>query len=596
MINVSPEYRKACKSPTRKSYFVIKYGLYNKKAKTSIQNVSGNAQPFSSIQETYDEVKQSNINYISCEPNRVKLNNSFVFVSNKNRESSKELIGYWSQDMSNANCYFSSDPTITYIFNDYIEFTALTLSFQEVIENFIVKYYNDDILIYTRTISNNSNLVVETTNTDETNLPAYFNKLEIIFVKTKEPNRYVKFNEVDFGVYQKFEKDEIKLLDIIDELSIDSRELSSNSINVTINDIDGNYDILNPYNKLKLLRERQELSCYHYLRVGNEYQEVPLGTFLLKTISTENNALILEGYDDTYFMNKIYYGSKFYTNVSCFTIFKDIFDYFNYSANKYLIEDELENIKLTGYIPQVEMKEALRMVAEASGCVINKTRYGITHIFKTSYNNSVKTFGTSEISSARPQRNLYDNVIDITAYNYDTLSNEEEKLYSGTLDKQEIIITFNKYPLNYEKYKNNISALKGNDEDFDILEISATSCRIRVNQDNTKVILKGQYYVLDKAVIRAKKDEDVVVDDYAITKVDNTLITNSNAQNIANWKLSRRNIKFDFDCMLTPYIEVGDNCRYVTNYKTLNGEKVIRDFTPTYLNFTNSIKQTIEGE
>lgn len=598
MINITEAYRKACESPVRKSYFIIKYGLYNKNAKNKINNVESTKKSFSNLSQTYDEVREHNISYISCEPNRVNLSGGFAFIKDKNQNNQSEKIGYWSNELSNSNGTFTNNPYIKYSFSTLIDFTDLTLYFQEVVKELKVRYYLYRELLYEINITNNELLEIETNKYSQDDKPPYFNEIIIEFVKTKEPYRYVKFNEIDFGTYQTFKKDEIKSLDIIDELSIDSSELSANSMNVTINDDKGIYDILNPYNKLNLLQERQEMTCYHYLKVGNTYKEIPLGTFLLKNMQVENNALRLECYDDTYFMNKIYYGGKFYTNEECTQIFKDIFNYFGYSNEKYLIDDELVGIKLTGYIPQVEMREALRLVAEASGCVINKRRTGETYIFKT-YDPSIKTFKTSEYSNSVPQRNLYNNVIDIVEYNYNSQSEDSILCSLNITDisqTNEFIVNFNNVPIVYDLYKDNFNLLKNNEGDYDIIELGATCCKVRVYSDNQKIELKGKYYIESSNVNRKFKQQNIVVDDYAITKIDNKLITNINSNEIANWKLSRKEIKYSFDCLLTPYIEVGDTCKLMTKYKDLKGNIIKREFTPTYINFTNSIIQKIEGE
>ena len=44
------------------------------------------------------------------------------------------------------------------------------------------------------------------------------------------------------------------------------------------------------------------------------------------------------------------------------------------------------------------------------------------------------------------------------------------------------------------------------------------------------------------------------------------------------------------------YIEVGDTCKLMTKYKDLSGNTIKKEFIPTYINFTNSIMQKIEGE
>lgn len=599
MIQVSEAYRKACESPTRVSYFSVKYGLYDKQAKTKISNVVSEKQLFSNISETYDEIKSHTLNYISCEPNRVKLDDTFAFVQDKTTTTNRnQKIAYWSNEMSNNLGAFSNgNPTIVYIFSSEIDFTDLTLYFQEIVSDMKIKYYLNNVVVYTKNIVNNNKLEFQTIDNTSLLTTNYFDKLELEFIKTKEPYRYVKFNEIDFGVYQTFRNDEIKSLDIVDEMSIDSSELSSNGCNLTIKDTKSEYDILNPYNKLNMLQERQELGVYHYLKVGNSFKEIPLGIFLLKNIYSENQELKLECYDDIYFMNQIYYGSKFYDNVECSQVFTDLFNYFGYTNDKYVIDDELQGIKLTGYISNVEMRESLRLIAEASGCVVNKTRYGITYIFKT-YDSAIKLFKNDNYDNITFTKNLYNNVIDITEYNYNAISINVEELFNATLNIGTYTINFSKYPIVYSMYEDNPNLLKSDSSaNYNIIELGCVSCKIEVYSNNTNVILQGKYYIESKKTQTFKKNPNVIIDEYAITKVDNHLITSSNSQDIANWKLiDRSEIKYSFDYLMTPYIECGDTCKIETKYKDLQGNIIKKSFIPTYINFTNSIKQSFEGE
>lgn len=593
MIPVTEKYRIACKEPVRSSYFAIKYGLYDKKAKGKINNVIAPSQPFVNKTQTYDEVKETIYNFISCEPNRVKLNGTFAFIQDKSTITTQQDIGYWSLYMSNEDGTFTNNPSIAYYFSTEVLFTDLTLHFQEVVSDMNIDYYYNENLLLQRKIRNNAKLEVLTT--DGTNLASdmYFDKLVITFIKTKDPYRYIKFNEVDFGVYQTFKDDEIEDIDIIEEFSIDSSELSSNSLNITLKDYKNEYNILNPNNKLSLLQERQEVSVYHYLKVGLNYKEVSLGTFLLKNIDTGNQELKLECYDDTYFMNKIYYGSKFYENEEISTILKDLFVYFNYL--NYEIDSELIGIKLTGYIPQVDMKEALRIIAEAGQCVITKDRYGITKIFK-SFGNSVKLFSLNEYENEQAKKNLYNNTIDITEYHY-TINDEESQLYNETIEKAGLYtITFNETPIVYKKYSNNYNLLKGNDNDYDIVQLYATSCVIDVKSDNQEILLKGFTYKDNIKTIRKTKNADIITDEYSISKIDNNLITSINSNEVGDWKLNRGEIKYNFNCLLTPYIETGDVCKLQIGFKDSKGNYIKKEFIPTYINYSKSLKQTIEGE
>lgn len=579
MINVNEKYKVACEKTSRKSYVVAKYGVYNKEAKSKISNVESDSKAFSSVYKTFNEIKDTKYNYISCEPNRVKLDESFYFVLNKNSSNEKEMLAYWSDDMSNANGLFTNNPKIVYIFSENIEFTELTLYFQEVCEQFNVKYYLGANLVAQRNITNNNELSI-TTEGAVANDTSYFNKIEIEFIKTKTPKRYVKFNEIDFGTYEQFTEEQISDYNIIEELNIDSSSLSSNSLNLTIEDKNGDYDVLNPNNKLKKLQERQEISLYHYLQVDNSFQELPLGTFLLKRFDSKKNYLEIEAYDDIYFMNKMYYGSNFYQNANISDILNDLFEYFNYT--NYSIDSSLDNIKLTGYVPNVEFREALRLICEAGCCVVSKTRYGLTRIYKTQ-NVVAKYFKRNMIFTENPSRNLFNNVVDVVEYNFSS-ANENTEIFNAELSVGEHTILYSKYPIEEQ------TLVKGEENgNYTIIKAYATSCIVNV-LNATKVILKGKLHEPTSAVKRIAKEKNIAVDEYAISKVDNLLLTNSNAKLVGDWKLNRKDIKYDFDTLQVPYVELGDTCTYQTRYNTTN------TFIPTRIEFTKSIKQSIEGE
>lgn len=594
MINVTQRYIEACENSVRTSYIIAKFGLYDNKAKSSINNVIGNNQEFSNTSQVYDEIKDNIINYISCEPNRVKLDGSFAFLQNKNKSNTNQNLGIWSKSMSNENGIFENKPNIEFTFNDLIEFTDLTLYFQEVVKDLDIKYYLNNELIYTRQIRNNNKLSFETIENISTMSIQYFDKLILEFISTKEPYRYIKFNEIDFGVYKTFKKGEISDLEIIDELNIDTSELSSNTCTLTLSDTNGDYDILNPYNKLKNLQEKQVINIYHYLKVGNEYKEIPLGTYLIKNFEYQNKKLKIESYDDIYFMNKTYYGSKFYENENVKNVLKDLFEYFNYSSEKYQIQTDI-NDTITGYLPSMEFREALRMICESCNLYICKNRYGITKIFKN-FGNAIKLFKTNEIEKPNPKKALYNSVIDIYEYSYS--ENEDNTLlYKDTLQTGTYTIIFKESPIIYKLYKDNFNLLKQDQSNnkYNIVNLYATSCIIEVLEE-TEVNLVGKIYTINKTSKRFNKNQNNDINDYAISNIDNNFITSKNITNIAEWKLNRKDITYSFECNSMPYIEVGDRCKYQLNYKDLKGNIIKREFIPTSLKFTLGIKETIEGE
>ena len=598
MINVTKKYIEACESNNRTSYIVAKYGLFNKNAKNEITMVVSTNQPFSIPSQTYDELKELEISYISCEPNRVKLNDKFIFIQDKSKTNINQNLGIWSKAMSDVNGLFLTPFEIEYQFSDQIAFTDLTLYFQDIVKDMNIKYYVDNSLIYTREIRNNDKLSFETTNSSSTMATQYFNRLVLSFLSTKEPYRYIKLSEIDFGVYMTFKKEEIEDIEIIDELNIDTTLLSANSCTITIKDNKGEYDIINPYNKLKLLQEKQEINVFHYLKVGDTFKEVPLGTFLVKNLDYKNKKLIIESYDDRYFMNKTYYGSKFYINEPFKNVLKDLFDYFNYTSDRYLIDGELENKTINGYIPIVNFGEALRLICESVGAVITKNRFGITKIIKN-FGSAIKIFKNREYEKSSPTKQLYNNVIDIYEYSYKE-ETENRVLFEGTLSQGNHEIVFDKSPIIYNMYKDDYNLLKSdiNNNNYNIVKLYASGCLIEVTSTSADVNLSGKCYMISKTIKRIYKNgvQNTNVDEYAISKVDNALIGSERTEEIANWKLNKNEFKYSFTCNLMPYIEVGDTCKLQIPYKTINGHSISKTFVPTKLVINMGIKQDIEGE
>lgn len=597
MISVTKAYKDATKKPLRQSYVTIKYGLYNKEAKQEILSyASTGLQPFSSLNNIVNETKDNVYNYISCEPNRVKLDNNFVFVQDKSRTNPNQDAGYWTRVISNENGIFTLEPYFILKFNKPISFTPLTLYFQEVVKDFSIEYALNNKIIYTRNITNNTLLTVDTTDPNEETPINYFDTLWIYFKLTQNPYRYVKLNEIDFGAYKTFKSSEIKDFNIIEEISLDDDALPSNSFNATIIDNNGNYDILNPNNKVNKLKSGQELSVTHHLKVGNVFKEVVLGTFLLKKVSSENMKLKLECYDELYFMNSTYYGSKFYINESAINVFQDLFDYFNYSNKRYSFDPDLENVYLTGYVPNVEFREALRLIAESSKAIIKKNRTGGIYIYRAKESEVYANFfGKNDYINDQIKENLYDNTIDVKIYSYDRIENDT--LYSSTLNKGIYNISFSKYPLVYNEYKDNYALLKNGDiGNYTIKSINANGCQIEVTKDNTKVELKGNYYVETFTNERLKLEENIDVDESAITKIDNHLITKNNYQEIANWKLNKSNIAYELEYKTTPFIEAGDKCKIQTKYKDRNGNFISKNFVTTKIEYDQTIMQRIKGE
>ena len=240
MIYVSEEYKKACESGSRTSYVIAKYGQFDKTIKGKIKKINTyDMQSFSNINKVYNDVRDTTFNYITCEPNRVRLNNTFYFISDKTKSNENEKIAFFGKTLSDSTGAIIKNGggkgnAIEIRFSEIMLLNDILLHFQEVCEEMEITFGltssssgGSITSVYRATIVGNKDLTYAVL-IPEKYKNASYNYLNISFRKTAEPYRFAKLNEIDFGSFQTFTNQEIKDLEVIDELSIDSSELSSN--------------------------------------------------------------------------------------------------------------------------------------------------------------------------------------------------------------------------------------------------------------------------------------------------------------------------------------------------------------------------------
>lgn len=594
MIKVSQEYINACKKPTRESYFVITYGNINEIKQFIKYANSKEAQPFSNIDQTYDS-RSVGTNFISCEPNRIKLDGSYTFLNSK--FSNKQYIGWWSKELSNKNGLFTNNPYVTYIFSKENNCINTIIYFQEVVKSLKIYYYLDDTLIYEYLIENNNKLNIETEINDFP-LNSKFNELKIEFIKTKEPYRYVKLSEIDFGSLNilQFSNNDIKSIDIINEISIDSSNSMYNSLNVNIIDKNNEYNINNPYSKLNIFAKKGIINVYYFLKVLNKFEQISIGNYLINKVNNMNNQLILECYDRTYFMNEVYYGSKIYTNERVSIILEDLFNYYKLE-NKidYEIDEKLSGVTLSGYILPCNFREALRLVAEACMSTIIVDRYGIIHVKSIDYNSTSVNQFTKNLNTLETTSSDIIETIEINEYSLGNILTDV--LFEGKINKGINYIKFNHTPINYDKYKNDLDAFFGHNYYIKVLSFSAFEAIINYELDNPiSLKLEGEYFEDQSKVHRIRLNNNIEEKFSNIITIDNHLIQENNYLNVARWRLNQSNVKYNISCASLPYIENGDLCTLDTGFKYNNGTKVIKKFIINKVEFTQSLKEYLEGE
>lgn len=605
MLDVSNDFKKACKAKTREGYLSIQYGLFNSKLKSLISISHSNEEPFSNTQNLYDDITISK-SYISCEPNRVVLDGSYFFIVDKTKPNNDQNIAYWSLDVSGEAGYFIEDnPDITFSFSEPVAFTNLIIYFKEIAEEFDVIYSLNNNVVASIKVSNNNSLTYQT---KFKNITSKIDEIRIMFVKTKEPFRSIKINEINFGEINLFQNTDIQDIDIINEASLDNNDIIYNSANITIIDKNNDFDILNPNNKLSILKPQSNLIITYYLKVNGIYQSIPLGTFAVDKLTNENKRLKISSYDPTYFINKIYTNSKMYMSQTIDVILKDLFNFYN--IVNYKIDDALTHTSINGYIPCVSLREALRLICESQNAFVYVDAYGTINV-KAIQDTSVNQFNKNDDISYKELDNIQQ--VKITKYNYSitpiVITTKEIFNSSDTLQIGTHILQFSELPVR------SISTITINSTEYikdttsfnnvaKIVNLSATSVTLELKINANTLSIKGS--VINNTTSTELYQSTNYDEETSKLKTisDNPLIDFINVSKVAHRFLNLGNLKYTISHLSLPYIELGDLCTLDTGYtthETSGGEsftsiKVIKKFNISKTEFTKSIKETLEGK
>jgi hypothetical protein len=227
-------------------------------------NVSATSQAeISKIEQVCNGVRRKTHKLATLEKNYFLLDGSFELPD----ETDNGEIGWWSNEISNADCEIYQSLVFTFSQNhSSIGFSIIN----EFAKDFTIKVYNENNMIIAEdvVINNTKNMYISETPVEN------YRKVEIIFTKTTEPFRRVRVIEVMFGIIQVFDKNNTMNMNIIYEISPIAESIPSNEISIKIDNSDKKYNMINPKGVYKYLQQGQKIECQ--IGVGEHEDSIEL--------------------------------------------------------------------------------------------------------------------------------------------------------------------------------------------------------------------------------------------------------------------------------------------------------------------------------
>lgn len=281
-----------------------------------------------------------------------------------------ENIGLWSKQVSALDGIFEEPITLTLISDNQYSSQGLTLTFDTYNQihplHLTIKWFRD-------TEGERVELSPEGGVDFYPDSAFYFckypvenyNRIEIAFYRLNMPNNRLKLRAIDYGYNVVFEGDELMSVNLIQEISPISTDISINTADFVVASKSGiDYSF----------QERQPLEIYF----NGKLQAT---SFVEKATRKSKNIWNVRSEDYIGVLDEAPYYGGMYNNCLAVDVLEDIF---RVGKVPFEIDAEFSQSNITGYIPICSCREALMQVAFAIQAVVDTSNSKTVKVFSLS--------------------------------------------------------------------------------------------------------------------------------------------------------------------------------------------------------------------
>lgn len=342
-------------------------------------------------------------------------------------------IAFWNNQMSKEDCTFDKNPKIEISFAEKHSSAAITLYFADEYpaEIKITWYTLYGSVIDTKTYYPDGLIYVCDKQADN------YGKVTIEFIRTSYPKRYVKLQYILYGKYIAWFSDMIKSAEIQEDMDFTSATLPINEATISIVDEKNDFDSGNENGAWKSIQKTQEITLTEY----KDGTDIPMGTFYMDDFSFSDNEAKFSLIDTIGLLDKYtFYEGQIYVNEKASNIIKSIFEVAG--IKKYIIDEEIGEILLSGYMGIQSCRQALQRVCFACKAVADDSRSDTIRIYKPDrYVKSVVGLDRKINGGTKVCLDKYISgvVIECTGY---SIEDKVSEIFKGVLPKGESKIIF----------------------------------------------------------------------------------------------------------------------------------------------------------
>ena len=421
----------------------------------------------------------------TCEHNLWGLNEKYKIYNN-------DAIAFWSKDLSGSDCTFTTNPSITIVFDSAYTTLANTVDFDTEDNNFCTEmnmtWYNGSTQVATHTFYPDKASSYVATLTVES-----YNKLVIEFVKTSLPYRRLRLNKFMFGIVRTFNRDELRSVSIQQEANPISDTISNSEMDWSLDGTDNVHYIFQNKQPVYAYDGDNLIGCY-YINSSKQNDA------RLYDITTQDAIGVLDG---SKFSGAVYDGT---------TKVKAELENIVGTDFKVNLDGSFTNMNIpTGYIKECTRREALQQVCFAIGACVSTMNTDEIYIFPSPISNPT-TLTENEIFRGSDVE-LKDKVtsVIVTAHTLTVDANGDVEI-NGTKYKDTLTTKTINNPNVVASDKENVLEVKEmtliNQNNLDNIANVVYNYSIRRNTMRAKIIL-GNHSVGDYVTMPTKWGDNV---------------------------------------------------------------------------------------
>ena len=555
MISTSPEYDAAVVGNPRKTTATVTFEIIDVTAADDATESATSEASISRIEQTTDNIRQMDGKYCTNEDDYTLLDGSFTLPPASTDGSFQ--VGWWSNALSQSDKTYAVTQVLTFDFTVDHSSIGITVTFDkgtnEYAEDFTIEAYDSGAsLISSVSVTGNT----ESKYVWEQNLADY-RQIVVSITKWGNPFRRARVTEVDFGIVEEYNGDDLISMKVLEELNTTSAEVSANEMQFTVDNQDKRFNILNPTGIEQFLQRKQKITAtIGVQKVSGAFENIPMGVYYLTEWKSDAGTLTttFTAQDILNLLEQSIWRKSDLTTKNLKDLAEEILD--DAGIEDYDVDTALSSINVTDYIPIVSHRQALQNVAVAGEAVIYSDRDGKLIIKQLSNTPSGKEIDLDNvyIAPAIKLDKLY-NIVDINVYDF--IIGGSETAYSGSVDisgTQDVIIE-------YKEPFTSVSAVVTGGT-LNSATYYTNSATLNITASGTvNITATGNKVEIANAVYE-QQQTGTPPEELALTlKVDDSLINSTTvAQNVADWILAEADKRklYNINWRQNPAYETGD--------------------------------------